>query len=52
VRKKKTARRARREQKAGVVDRVKGAVETIVEVAQETQAMREKMGTRGGLSDG
>jgi hypothetical protein len=46
------ARRARRKRKAGVVDTVKGAVETMVEVVQETQAMREKAGTRGGLSEG
>ena len=52
ARKTKTARRARRKRKAGVVDTVKGAIETIVEVAQETQAMREKAGTRGGLSEG
>ena len=38
--------------KQGLVDKMKSAVQTVADVAQESAELRAKMRGRGGLSDG
>jgi hypothetical protein len=42
----------RKRTRQGVVDRMKSAVQTVVDVAQESAELRAKMKGRGGLSEG
>jgi hypothetical protein len=50
----KTARRPKRakSKRTGIVDRLTDTVQDMVDAAKEASAMREKMGSRGGLSEG
>jgi hypothetical protein len=45
---KRVARRKPRKRPEGFI----GTVQTVVDAAQEASEMRERMGTRGGLSEG
>ena len=45
------AKRAARKPK-GVIDQMAAAIQKMADVAQETQEMRQRMGTRGGLAEG
>jgi hypothetical protein len=42
----------RKRKEKGIIAKVRRAVDTIIESSAETQEMREKAGTRGGIGEG